>query len=136
MKMNLTFRVEDGLCLGRGRWFVWVLECHNKSYLAGKRDSLRLEQPPHTVVSQRTFAFTSKAANSQAFTILAEDSWTINDIPSWLHFTSTSGNATGSTEKQILFDVDENTSTSPREAVITITSGRDTITLEVAQSGK
>ena len=136
MKMNLTFTVGDGICLGKCRQWFKEYSRFDSTYTTTKRDSLKLDQPPHTTVSKRTFAFTSKAANSQAFTLLAEDNWTIKDIPSWLHFTSTSGNATGSSEKQILFDVDENTGTSPRKAVVTITSDRDTIKLEIGQSGK
>ena len=136
MKMNLTFTVGDGICLGWCRQWFKTYSRFDYTYTTTKRNSLKLEQPPHATVSKRTFAFTSKAASSQAFTLLAEDNWTIKDIPSWLHFTRTSGNATGSSERQILFDVDENTSTSPREAVLTITSGRDTVTLEISQSGK
>ena len=136
MKMNLTFTVGDGICLGKCRQWFKTYDRFDYTYTTTKRDSLKLAQPPHTAVSKRTFAFTSKAASSQAFTLLAEDNWTIKDIPSWLRFTSTSGNATGSSERQILFDVVENTSTSPREAVLTITSGRDSIKLEIAQSGR
>ena len=106
------------------------------TYTTTKMDSLKLEQPPHTVVSRTNFEFTSEGAASQAFTILAEDNWTITDIPYWLHFTSTSGNATGSTESQVFFDVDENTNHEAREAVVTLKSGRDTINLTVRQAGK
>lgn len=136
MKMNLTFTVDDGICIAKNSAFTAQYFRAANVYTTMKSTSLKFEQPPHATVSQRTFAFTSKASNSQAFTLLAEDNWTIKDIPSWLHFTSTSGNATGSSERQILFDVDENTNTSPREAIITITSGRDSIKLEIAQSGK
>ena len=137
MKMNLIFEVVDGVCSG---WFKWrfpgSLDRTDVAYTTTKSDSLKLEQPPHTVVDKTNFEFTLEGAASQSFTILAEDSWTITDIPSWLHFHTTSGNATGSDESQVLFDVDENPNAEAREAAVTITSGRDNMKLEIAQSGK
>ena len=105
------------------------------TYGTTKTSSLVLRQPPHTTVSQRNFLVTASGATAQAITLLAEDSWSMSDIPDWVKFTETSGSATGASEKQILFDVSANTTGSPHIANINIKSGRDTITLQVAQTG-
>ena len=145
MKMNLNFTVVDGSYLGACRKTTGSIsgiatykryKRKDLTYTTTKMDSLKLEQPPHTAVSRTNFEFSASGANSQAFTILAEDNWTITDIPYWLHFTSISGNATGNTESQVLFNVDENPTPEAREAAVTLKSGLDTITLTVRQAGK
>ena len=145
MKMNLKFTVVDGSYLGACRKTtgsisgIATYKRHKRkdlTYTTTKMDSLKLEQPPHTVADKTNFEFPASGASAHSFTILAEDNWTITDVPSWLHFTSTSGNATGSTESQVLFDVDENPNTETRQAIVTLKSGRDTINLTVRQAGK
>ena len=136
IRMYVKFNVEDGFCMGWCNQGFKEYNRYDEQDSWSDTQSITLQQPAHTAISQRTFAFTSRAATAQQFTLLAEDSWNISGVPSWLHFTETSGNATGSTDKLLLFDVDENTSSSPRTAKLTLKSGRDTITLEVAQSGK
>ena len=134
MKMRLTYTVADGSYLG----WCWknspyiIYPSHIGTYTNTKKDSLKLEWPPHTAADKTNFEFTSEGASAQSFTLFAEDDWELSTSANWLHFTSTSG----SKREQILFDVDENTETSPREAVVTITSGRDTVNLTVRQAGK
>ena len=135
-KMSMKVRVwsNNGLSIGWSRRVGLYYNRDDSAYPKSKSFSLTLDQPAHTATSQRTFGFTSSAAKGQTFTLLAEDSWTISNIPSWITFTETSGSATGNTDKLILFDISENTTGGPRSAVINITSGRDKLTLEVAQS--
>ena len=105
-------------------WYGWTF---SRSFV--------LTQPPHTAVDKSTFTFTANGASSQTFTLLAEDSWSMSGVPEWVKFTETSGSATGSVEKLLLFDVQANSTSSPRSATINIKSGRDTIQLQIAQTG-
>ena len=136
MKMNVNFSVEDGTCGGWCRNFYKILKRHDSSYTWSKTQSLTLEQPLHTGVSKAHIALTAHSSDQEAFIIYAEDSWVIKNIPSWLHLTDTSGSATGDTGKLILFDVDANTTGSPRSATITISSGRDNVEVQIAQTSK
>lgn len=59
----------------------------------------------------------------------------MKNVPSWVHFTDTSGSsATGGDGKLLLFDVDANTTGNPRSATITISSGRDNVEIQIAQA--
>ena len=139
ISMDVTFDVKDGSTFGlsvKNPVNPYGYATSDYIYTTTVGASLVLKQPAHTAVSQKTFDFTAGAETEQSFTLLTEDDWTISDIPTWLKFKETNGTATGGTKKQILFDVDENTDTSTREAVLTITSGRDNIKLNITQSGK
>ena len=134
MSMKVYVWSNDGFTAGWSHKGLKYRDRTDQSWEKSKSFSLTLNQPAHTATSQRTFGFTSRAAKGQTFTLLAEDSWTISDIPAWITFTETSGPATGNTDKLILFDISENTTSGPRHATMTITSGRDKLTIEVAQS--
>lgn len=136
MTLRVKFNVLDGLCAGWcrnaygkfGRWDTYYSWC--------RRKSLKLDQPAHTGVSKSQFAITATNPDRQTFTLYTEDSWTMKNIPSWVHFppTDTSGSETGGDGKLLLFDVDANTTGSPRSATITISSGRDNVDIQIAQA--
>ena len=135
MRMYVNFKVEDGFCMG---WCQQGFKEYNRYDETDSRSgtqSVTLEQPTHTAVSSGSFAFTAGGASAQSFTLLAEDSWRMTGIPSWVTFTETSGSATGGTDKLILFDVAANTTGSPRSATVTIESGRDKVNVQIAQAG-
>ena len=131
-----------------------------ETHTTTKWDSLTLERPPHTAVDKPYLTLMTEKAGSLSFTLFAEDDWELTTSTAelrpnidglyfrqglttgaeeftqnvdWLHFTSTSGEATGSLGKQIVFDVDENPNAGARSATITITSGRDTVNINVVQ---
>ncbi|MBQ3654937.1 MAG: hypothetical protein II954_11055 [Synergistaceae bacterium] len=134
MSLRVKFNVEDGLCGGWCRNFYAHFNRWDTSYSWEKKQSLKLEQPLHTGVSRAHIAITAHSSDQESFIIYAEDSWTIKNIPSWLRLTDTSGSATGGKGKLIIFDVDANTTGSPRSATITISSGRDNVEVQIAQS--
>ena len=142
MNMNLIFGVGDGICVGQHQTVWWKYGRLDGRYITYKEASMTLEQPPHTAVDKTRFYFTEEGAASQSFTLLAEDSWELTaenilgqKITDWLHFHTTSGDATGDKDKQIVFDVDENPNAGARQAVVKIKSGRDTVEVNIMQLG-
>lgn len=135
IKMNVKFNVEDGFCMGKSEKGVKYYDRYDYQFSKVATKSLTLNQPTHTAVSKKSFGFNAAGASSAVFNVFAEDNWTIKDIPSWIAFTHTSGSATGSGGNQVLFDVKANTTGAPRKANLTLTSGRDTVKIEIAQTG-
>ncbi len=133
--MKAQCKTLDGLSTGVSHRAFKKYDQYNGYYTMSDTKSLELRRPPHTVVSKKNFSITKTGAEAQSFTLLAEDSWALSDIPSWVAFTATSGSSTGADEYQLLFDVKANTTGSPRKAEIKLKSGRDTITLQIDQTG-
>ena len=96
-----------------GRW--------NRTDSGTQKFSFELKQPPHAAVTQRKFDLNSNATSKVSFTLYAEDSWTITDIPDWLTFTQTSGDASGETGTLIYAQANKNTGKDPRSAKVILT---------------
>ncbi len=80
-------------------------------------------------VSSSSLSFTSSAGSS-TFTISSNCSWSISDDASWLSESPTSGSG----DETVTLTVSENTSSSTRTAIITITyAGGQTETISVSQ---
>lgn len=145
ISMNVKSVVQDGYTHGESRytssslsdWFAtYVSDRNDSSYTYTGTNSLVLEQPVHLAASVSSLILPSKAEGSRNFTILSENDWTLKSNADWLKFTSTSGTATGATEYAVLFDVDENTTSSPRQGTITLSDGKTSVNIQVLQSGK
>ena len=88
---------------------------------------------PDAVVSVSFTSSTVEAAKgSQFISISASGSWTLNSSVSWLKVSQSngSGNATASVSYE------ENTSSSPRQAVVTLVSSGKSATATLTQKGK
>mgnify|MGYP002623195960 CR=1 FL=1 len=140
--MKVHSHVEDGWTHGESRhWhgFLYLVRYYwdrgDGYYEYDGYNSLDLDRPVHIATNVKSFAFTSKGEASQSFTLLSESNWTISSNVDWLKFTRTSGSATGETEYAVMFDVAENTTSSPREGIITLSAENDKINIQVLQSG-
>ena len=142
--MKVHSHVEDGWTHGEAwHWhgflnlvkYVWGRE--DGFYEYNGYNSLDLDRPVHIATNVKSFAFESKAEASKSFTLLSESNWKISSNVDWLKFTRTSGSATGETEYAVMFDVAENTTSSPREGIITLSAENESneINIQVLQSG-
>ena len=143
-KINLIgwLYVSDGWTTGytdvyKSGWHTSVLSYgrQDNTDTGCKGFSFALKQPPHAAVTQRKFDLDSDGTSKVSFTLLAEDNWTITDIPDWITFTRTSGGATGEDGTLIYGQANRNIGSDPRYASLTLTSGRENITIEVGQLG-
>lgn len=132
--LNVVYSVTDGYCGGWCTNFYSHLDRSDAGYSWSKEKYIVLDQPSHTGVSRANIALTAHNTDQESFIVYAEDSWTIKDVPSWLHLSETSGSATGGTGRLVIFDVDANTTGSPRTATLKISSGRDNVEVQIAQS--
>ena len=78
-----------------------------------------------------TSLYFSDQPEHKTFTIKSDTSWVVSKDVSWLTVSPTSGSKEGT----VTVTSDENTSTSRREATITVSGGNITRTIKVSQSG-
>lgn len=88
---------------------------------------------PDAVVSVSFTSSTVEAAKgSQFISISASGSWTLNSSVSWLKVSQSNGS--GNTTASVTYE--ENTSSSPRQAVVTLVSSGKSATATLTQKGK
>ncbi|MBQ7193509.1 MAG: BACON domain-containing protein [Synergistaceae bacterium] len=153
LKLSTEFKSEEGGTEGGGA----LLGIGNRgrrdwSYdWSKKQNDYTVPRPPHIAVTQAKFNFKATAAkgDTQVVTLQSEENWTAKTNASWIHLTTTdndtkaengletlSGNATGSSQKQIMISVDAVTDGKPRGGKIVFTaSDGETCVVEILQAG-
>ena len=98
-------------------------------YVASKGGNSETMVSPEISLDLNNIEFTA-ANGSRAFNIKTNTSWTASSDQSWCSVSPTSGKNNGS----VTVMVEENTSTSPRTATVTVRSEIDILTVKVIQN--
>ena len=153
LKLSAEFKSEEGGTEGGGTYlFIGNVGRRDWSYdWSKKQNDYTVPRPPHIAVTQAKFNFkaTSAKGDTQVVTLQSEENWTAKTNASWIHLTTSdnntktengletlSGNATASSQKQIMISVDPVTDGKPRGGKIVFTaSDKETCVVEILQSG-
>ena len=156
LNLVVEFKSSEGATEGGGS-FYFIGNSGRKDWSYDWSKSIgdyTLPRPPHIAVTQAKFDFkaTSAKGDTQVVMLQSEEDWTAKTNASWIHLTTSdnntktengvetlSGNATGSSQKQIMISVDPVTDGKPRGGKIVFTttdSSKETCVIDILQAGK
>ena len=139
LTINGMYSFMDGKTNGKHYWILWYHHSRvDYSYnWVNNEYKLTLDKPPHIAINNSANVNLTKKAGQGTFNLLSDKSWTIKADQNWIKsFNYTSGEGTGDSPVEILYDVAENTTGKIRNANIIITaSDGENCTVKISQSG-